>query len=83
MYVVPSDPDGDCIIICINLVLPMGWMDSSKFFCAFSEMFTDTMNALVDTELPIPAYGYTVKILTTGPPPLPPHTRASPILIAR
>ena len=27
-YVVPSDLDDDGIIICINLVLPMGWADS-------------------------------------------------------
>ena len=27
MYVVPSAPDDDSIIICINIVLPMGWVD--------------------------------------------------------
>ena len=34
-YVVPLVPDKDVILICINLVLPMGWVDSPKFFCAF------------------------------------------------
>ena len=32
VYVVPDD---DGIIICINLVMPMGWIDSPKFFCVF------------------------------------------------
>ena len=31
-YVVPSVPDENVILICINLVLPMGWVDSPKFF---------------------------------------------------
>ena len=35
-YIVPSVPDDDVILICIDLVLPMGWVDSPKFFCAFS-----------------------------------------------
>ena len=35
-YVVPSVPDDDVIIICIDLVLPMVWVDSPKIFCAFS-----------------------------------------------
>ena len=57
MYAVPSVPDNDVILICINLVLPMGWLDSPKFFCAFSETLTDVVNAMVDENLPVPAYG--------------------------
>ena len=34
-YAVPLAPDDDGIIICVYLVLPMGWVDSPKFFCAF------------------------------------------------
>ena len=29
-YVIPLASDDDFIIICINLVLPMGWVDSTK-----------------------------------------------------
>ena len=65
-YVVPLVPDDDDILICINLVLPMGWVDSPKFFCAFSETLTDVANALVDADLPVPAYG---AITALRPPP--------------
>ena len=58
--------------ICINLVLPMGWVDSPKFFCAFSETLTDVANALVDADLPVPAYGAISALPATEPPP-PPH----------
>ena len=34
-YVIPSAPGDEEKIICINLVLKMGWVDSPKFFCAF------------------------------------------------
>ena len=33
--VVPSYPDENGIIICTGLVMPMGWVDSPKFFCDF------------------------------------------------
>ena len=57
----------------------MGWVDSPKFFCNFSETLTDMANNLVDTELPVPAYGTTAKIPATGMPH--PHThKNSPIL---
>ena len=68
-YVVPLYPDNDCIIICVDLVLPMGWLDSPKFFCAISETFPDAANALAETELPITAYGPIAKILITRPAP--------------
>ena len=45
----------------------MGWVDSPKFFCAFSERMKDSANALVDTELPVPDYGFIAKIPSTGP----------------
>ena len=56
-YVVPSVPDDYVILICINLVLPMEWVDSPKFICAFSETLTDMANALFNEDLPTPAYG--------------------------
>ena len=71
-YIVPSVPDDDAILICIDLVLPMGWVDSPKFFCAFSETLTDVANALIDADLPVPAYGSISALPATEPPP-PPH----------
>ena len=35
-YVVPLAAAYDCVIICIDLVIPTGWFDSPKHFCAFS-----------------------------------------------
>ena len=70
-YVVPLVPDNDVVIICIDLVLPMGWVDSPKFFCAFSETLTDVANALVNAELLVPAYGDISVLPATDPGP--PH----------
>ena len=69
MYVVQSSTEGDGVIICIDLVLLIGWVDSPKFFCAFSESLTDVSNSLVNTELPVPAYDAIAKIPATPPPP--------------
>ena len=47
-YVAPSVPDDDVIIIiCIDLVLPMGQLESIKCFCTFSETLTNMANALI------------------------------------
>ena len=35
-YAIPSAADDDCVIICIDLVLSMGWVVSPNFFCALS-----------------------------------------------
>ena len=74
-YVVPSVPEDDVVLVCIDLVLPMGWVDSPKFFCAFSETLTDVANALVDADLPVPAYAE-ISALPAIEPVLP-HTSAS------
>ena len=74
-YVIPSSPGDEDRIICIDLVLPIGWVDSPKFFCAFSEMLTYVANALVDTDLPVLSYNEISKILATGPGH--PHTPES------
>ena len=71
-YVVPLVPEDDVILICIDLVLPMGWVDSPKFFCSFSETLTDVANNLVDADLPLPAYRAISALPATEPPP-PPH----------
>ena len=74
-YVIPSAPGDKGIFICINLVLPMGWVDSPKFFCTFLETLIDVANALVDSELPDPSYCAISEIPSTGPGP--PHTPES------
>ena len=51
----------------------MGWVDPPKFFCALSTTLTDVANALIDTDLPVPAYGAISDLPSTGP--VPPHTR--------
>ena len=74
-YVIPSAPENEGIVICINLVLPMGWVDSPNLFCAFWEPLTDVENALVDTDFPVPSYGAILEIPSTGTGP--PHTLQS------
>ena len=74
-YVIPSAPGDEGIFICIDLVLPMGWVDPPKFFWAFSETLTDVANALVDSELPVPSYCAISEIPSTRPGP--PHTPES------
>ena len=74
-YVIPLAPGDEGIFICIDLVLPMGWVDSPKFFCAFLETLIDVANDLVNSELPVPSYGKISEIPATGPGP--PHTPES------
>ena len=72
VYAVPSSATDDCVIICIDLVIPMGWVESPKYFCTFSETLTDVANLLVHKSLPVPAYGTIGTIPETGLGP--PHT---------
>ena len=69
-YIIPLVPDYDGIIICINMVFLVVLVDSPKFFCAFSDILTNVVNALIDTVLPVPEYGTIAKITatSTGPP---------------
>ena len=77
-YVVPSAPEEDGVIIFIDMVLSMGWVESPKFLCAFSETLTDVANALVNAELPVLAYRAIAKIpANTPPPPHPTHAQDS------
>ena len=52
-----SDPN---ILICIDLVLPMGWVNSPDLFCSTSETVADIANQLF-TQLHtlVPSYGPT------------------------
>ena len=68
-YIITSAPDYDGIIICINLVFLVVWVDSPKFFCTFLEIMTDVVNALIGLVLPVPEYGTIAKITATGPGP--------------
>ena len=61
MYVVSLDPEKDGVIIFINIVLLIGWVDSPNFFCAFLEILSDVSNNLVDTEFPVPFNGAITK----------------------
>ena len=53
----------------------MGCLDSPNFFCAVSETVTDVANTLVDTYLPVSAYGDISALRATEP--IPPHTTES------
>ena len=74
-YVISSAPGDEGIFICIDLVLPMGWVDPPKFFCAFPETLMDVTNDLVDSEPPVPSYDAISETPSTGPGP--PHTPKS------
>ena len=74
-YATSSAPGEEGTIICIELVLPIGWVDPPKFFCAFLETLADVANTLVDSDLPVSSYGAIYEIPATGPRP--PHTPES------
>ena len=70
-YIIPSAPGYEGCIICIDLVLPIGWMESPKCFCTFSGTLTDVANVLVDKELLVAYYDAIFKI---SEPPRPTYT---------
>ena len=71
-YVVSLSVADNCVIICINLVLLMRWVDSHKYFCKFSETLTDVANVLVHKLFPVMVYRVIDMVPNTGPGP--PHT---------
>ena len=75
VYVILAVSKDDCVIICIKIVLPMGWVDSPKYFYAISETLTDMVNALLHKSLPVPAYRAIAVIPDTGLGP--PYTLGS------
>ena len=73
-YVVPpiaSDPDH---LLCIDLVLPMGWVSSPDLFCTASETATDVINLYI-TE---PTTPYVLYFPSTGLYSVYPVEAASP-----
>ena len=46
-YVVPPLPCDTTILLCIDLVLPMGWVSSPDIFCAASETVADMANGYI------------------------------------
>ena len=56
------------------MVLPMGQVESTKFFCDISDNMTDVKNAMVNTEIHVLACDTITKIPATAPPlPLTSH----------
>ena len=47
LYIIPLVAEDKVFIVCINLVLPMGWVESPKFFCALLEMLTGVFNYII------------------------------------
>ena len=56
--------------MCINLVLPMGWVNSPDLFCATSETTADIANAYCrDPSTPFYQYAPTKGTYSTSPSP--------------
>ena len=69
-YVVPPLPSDTTIILCINLVLPMGWVNSPDMFCAASETVADIANGyILDTTSAFLIYPPTANTYTMAPDP--------------
>ena len=68
-YVVPPLPSDTAIYLCVDLVLPMGWVISPPFFCAASETAAYIANAyMADHRLPTPEYVPTLGTYSAPPP---------------
>ena len=74
-YIIPLVVEDKLFIVCINLLLPMGWVESPKFFCALLETLTGVANDIFNKFLTVPRYVTISKILNIGP--VPPHTLES------
>ena len=68
-YVFSEEAKDDCVITCIEIVLPMVWVESPKHFYAISETLTDMVNALLHKSLPVRAYRSIYATPETGPGP--------------
>ena len=59
-YVVPALSSDPAVLLCIDLVLPMGWINSPDLFCSTSETVADVANQLINQpDAPVPSYGPT------------------------
>ena len=66
----PPLPGDTAIYLCIDLVLPMGWVNSPPFFCAASETAADLANSYIrDPTTPWSPYGPTRDVYSTTPSP--------------
>ena len=62
---IPEDPE---IYLCVDLVLPMGWVNSPPYFCAASETAADLANTyLAKPQTPWRPYAPTKYIYATTP----------------
>ena len=69
-YVVPPLPSDTKILLCIDLVLPMGWVNSPDMFCAASETVADMANGyILDPTSAFVIYPPTVNTYSTTPAP--------------
>ena len=65
-YVVPALPSDPDVLLCIDLVLPMGWVKSPDLFCSTSETVADVANQLINQpDIPVPSYGPTNNLYHT------------------
>ena len=66
IYVVLHIPPDTDIYLCVDLVLPMGWVSSPPLFCADSKTAADLANAyLADHHSQTPEYGPTFGTYST------------------
>ena len=63
-YVVPPLPSDTTIYLCVDLVLPMGWVSSPPFFGAASETASDLANFYMANNF-LPKYGPTLGTYST------------------
>ena len=69
-YVVPPLPSDTTILLCVDLVLPMGWVNSPDMFCAASETVADMANGyILDPTSAFFIYPPTVNAYSTKPAP--------------
>ena len=69
-YVVPPLPYDTDIYLCVDCVLPMGWVSSPPFFCSASKTTADLANAYLSYDcLPTPEYSPTLGSYSTVSPP--------------
>ena len=69
-YIVPPLPSDTAIYMCVDIVLPIGWVSSPPLFCAASETEADiAIIYLADDRLRTPEYGPTLGTYSTVAPP--------------
>ena len=57
-YVMPYLPADKTTYVCVDLVIPMGWVNFPQFFCMAYEMAADLENlSIVDPSSSLTKYG--------------------------